>query len=592
MCGIGGLAIVPGAAPPSQARLASLAAALGHRGPDGTGSSVVGRVALLHCRLAIVDLAGGDQPLFGGDTALVANAEIYNDLAARAERAPAAYATGSDCETALRLYLERGGSFAGGLRGMWAIALHDRAARALLLSRDPFGIKPLYLATGPDGVAFASEAGALIRGGVGGAAGEMRADKCHELLQLGFTTGRDTIFPGIERLGPGETVRIVDGHVLDRQHMSALPEGGPEEIGEDAALVRLDAALADSVAAHLRSDVGTGLFLSGGIDSTALLAAITRQGAPVRSFTARFDVPGAADESAHAARLAASLGARHDTLTIDRETVWRHLPAIVAATDDPVADYAIIPTWLLARRARAEGMKVILSGEGGDEMFGGYGRYRRAMRPWWQGGRPARAKGRFDGLDVLRPSARSAWRDGLRTAEAAASGGDGRSRFAAAQAVDMADWLPNDLLLKLDRCLMAHGIEGRTPFLDPVVAAASFRLPDRLKTRHGLGKHLLRTWLASACPESRPFEPKQGFTVPVGDWIASAGDRLGELVARAPAIEAIAEPSRVRALFRAADGRRARHAAWTLLYYALWHRIHVSGQMPDGDDVFGALARR
>ncbi len=589
MCGIAGLSLGPGAPPPSQSSLAAIGEALGHRGPDGVGATVVGRVALLHCRLAIVDLAGGDQPLFGGESALIANGEIYNDPAIRAARGGAGYVTGSDCETPLRLYLDAGAGYARDLRGMYAIAIHDRPARALTLSRDPFGIKPLYIASLPDGIAFASEPRALLRSGL--VSTTERADARDELLQLGFTTGARTIFAGIDRVLPGETLRIVDGHVLARTRIEAVPAGPPEPIAEADALARLDAALLDSVAAHLRSDVEVGLFLSGGIDSAAVRTAMHRLGAPVRSFTARFDVLGSADETERAATLARGSGARHETLTIDRDTVWRSLPAIVDATDDPVADYAIIPTWLLARRAATHGLKVVLSGEGGDEIFAGYGRHRRAMRPWWRGGRRARGTGRLEGLGVLRAPAGQSWRDGYRASEAAALVGD-RSRLAAAQAVDLADWLPNDLLLKLDRCLMAHGIEGRTPFLDPAVAGAAFRLPDALKVQNGLGKHLLRSWLAANNPASHPFDRKQGFTVPVGAWISDEGDRLGPLVAATEAIRAIAEPDRVRALFRAASGRRERHAAWTLLYYALWHRAHVEGRPTAGIDTFSFLAAR
>ena len=266
--------------------------------------------------------------------------------------------------------------------------------------------------------------------------------------------------------------------------------------------------------------------------------------------------------------------------------VWAHLPKIVACVDDPAADYAIIPTWFLAQRARQD-VKVVLSGEGGDEVFGGYGRYRSAMRSWWLGGRIMRARGTFDGLDVLRAPP-PAWRDGLKAAEAQA-GLPGRTRLQVAQATDMEDWLPHDLLTKLDRCLMAHGVEGRTPLLDPAVTAAGYRLPDALKVRGGRGKYLLRRWLEGAMPAARPFAPKQGFTVPVGAWIAQDGPRLGRLVARQPGVAEIAKPVRVEALFRAAAGKREGMAAWVLLFYALWHRAHVLGLPVEGslEEVLG-----
>ncbi len=594
MCGIAGFALAqaphhgPGAAGFDSACLTALVRALAHRGPDGAGQTMVGRVALVHTRLAIIDLDGGDQPLFAGPAALVANGEIYNDLALRREFAEMRYATGSDCEPPLHLWLRDGQSYVERLRGMYAIAIHERGTHNLTLSRDPFGIKPLYLAELEGGVAFASEPQALLASGL--VARALRPEALDELLQLQFTTGRETIFPGIRRVLPGETLRIADGRVIDRSRVLALPDGPAEAIGEAEALARLDRALEESVSLHQRADVPYGMFLSGGIDSAAVLRMMARLGtARVQAYTAAFDVPEAADESAQAARLAAAAGARHEVLRIDEAMVWRHLPEIVASLDDPVADYAAIPTWLLARRARDD-VKVILSGEGGDELFAGYGRYRRAMRPWWRGGRPMRGRGAFDGLGVLRPRpgvGRRDWRSGIAATELSGSGG--RSRLAAAQASDVAEWLPNDLLLKLDRCLMAHGVEGRTPLLDPGVAAASFRLPDGLKVQGGMGKWLLRRWLETQMPEARPFAPKQGFTVPVGAWIAAAGDRLAPLVAEQAGVAEIAAPDRVAALFRNAGGRRERHAAWTLLFYALWHRTHIEARLPAGD-VFETLS--
>ncbi len=584
MCGIAGLSLGTGSAPPSPATLGALTAALAHRGPEGEGHHAVSRCALVHTRLAFIDLETGDQPLFSGPVALVANAEIYNY---RELSAGMALATGSDCEPPLHLWRRHGGAYAEGLRGMYAIAIHDRATRSLTLSRDRFGIKPLYTATIPGGLAFASEPQALLAAGLADRA--IRPAARDELLQMQFTTGADTIFPGIQRVLPGETLRVVDGHVVDRTRLAALPAGPPETIGEEAALVRLDAALEQSVDLHQRSDVPYGMFLSGGVDSAVVLALMARlNDRPVLAYTAGFDVPGAADERAQAATVARAVGARHETVSVTEAMVWQHLPQIVGCMDDPAADYAIIPTWFLAQRARQD-VKAVLCGEGGDEIFGGYGRYRSAMRPWWRGGRSMRIRGTFDGLGVLRTTA-PAWRDGIAAAEVREAAG-GRTRLQVAQATDIADWLPHDLLLKLDRCLMAHGVEGRTPFLDSGVAAAGFRLPDALKVQDGRGKWLLRRWLEQHLPAARPFAPKQGFTVPVGAWIAGQGARLGPLVAAQPGVAAIADPERVTALFRNADGRREGFAAWTLLFYALWHRAHVEGRRVAGDvwEVLGSV---
>jgi asparagine synthase (glutamine-hydrolysing) len=588
MCGIAGMALRPGATLPAETARA-LDAALAHRGPDGAGAHLAAGAVLLQRRLAIIDLATGDQPLFEpGGAALVANGEIYNHVELRREAlAGVSFATGSDCEPPLHLYRREGLAFARALRGMYAIAIHDRAARRVVLARDPFGIKPLYLADTPLGIAFASEPGALLDAGLVPRGLDRR--RRDELVELQFTTGAETVFPGIRRLLPGETIAIEDGRVVARERLAALPEGGPEEIGEAEALARLDRALLDSVSVHQRSDVPYGLFLSGGIDSAAVLAAMRRLAdRPVLAFTAGFDAPGAADEREAARAAAAAAGARHVEITVTEAAFWRHLPAIAAAMDDPAADYAIVPTWLLARRARAE-VKVVLSGEGGDEMFGGYGRYRSAMRPWWLGGRVMRARGMLERLGLRRDLA-PGWRDGMEAAAAAAAS-PGRTRLMAAQATDMVDWLPNDLLAKLDRCLMAHGVEGRTPLIDPVVAAAAFRLPDGLKVRNGTGKWLLRAWLAEHLPEARPFARKQGFTVPVGAWIGARAQRLAPLLAADEAVAELVPPGAVAALLRAPLGKHQAFAAWTLLFYALWHRRHVRGLRADGD-VFETLGAR
>jgi asparagine synthase (glutamine-hydrolysing) len=369
----------------------------------------------------------------------------------------------------------------------------------------------------------------------------------------------------------------------------SLPEGGPETIDEDAALKRLDKALEESVDLHQRSDVPYGMFLSGGIDSATLITLMARLNKdPVVAFTAGFDAPGAADERDHAAATAKAVGAKHETIEVNEKMVWDHLPEIVACMDDPTADYAIIPTWFLARRARQD-VKVVLSGEGGDEIFGGYDRYRRAMRPWWLGGQTPWLGGSFDKVNVLREKPVH-WREGMAAAEARVAE-LGLSRLASAQALDIADWLPHDLLLKLDRCLMAHAIEGRTPFLDKGIAEAAFRLPDGLKVRSGMGKWILRKWLEKNLPMARPFAPKQGFTVPVGEWIKGRGAELGKLVAAQPGVAEIAYPEKVEALFANIGRWRHGFACWKLLFYALWHRRHILGQEPAGD-VFATLSTR
>ena len=578
MCGIAGIMTADGSAPDAAA-LEAMKNALLHRGPDGDAVWISRDIGLVHTRLAIIDLETGDQPLFGpGGSVLVANGEIYNYVELRDELMGVDFATNSDCEPVLHYYQNHGLDFAEWLRGMYALALYDPQERRLVLSRDPFGIKPLYYALIDNGVAFASEAQALLAAGFG--ARELRDQPVGELLQLQFTTGAHTPFEGIERVLPGETIVIAGGRIVDRRRRAALPSGGPQRLSETAALEALEVALTDSVDVHQRADVPYAMFLSGGVDSSAILALMARlNDTPVRAYTAGFPGTDAADERAHARAVAQSFGAEHVEVTFEAADFWSLLPAIAAAMDEPVADYAILPTWKLAKVA-AKDHKVILSGEGGDEMFGGYGRYRSLMRPWWLGGRGMRRRGVLDGLDVLR-QADPAWRDGIAGAEAVART-EVRSRLQVAQAVDCADWLPNDLLTKLDRCLMAHGVEGRTPFLDPAVANAAFRLPDSLKVKSGLGKWILRKWLEGAAPAAQAFAKKKGFTVPVGEWIAAEGARIGPLVAAQAGVVERCRPEAVTALFTA-SGKRERFAAWTLLFFALWHQRHIVGAATEGD---------
>lgn len=574
MCGIAGIMTRDGSAPP-EAALNAMMDALSHRGPDGSGRHHGGDTVLLQTRLAIIDLTTGDQPLYEpGGAALVANGEIYNYVELRARMEGTPFQTGSDCEPALFLYRQMGDAFADELRGMYALAIHDPTeGGSLILARDPFGIKPLYYAETEVGLIFASEPGVLLRTGLLDVALDEAARDI--FLQLQFSCGRFLPIAGVRRVLPGETLVARQGRIVARRQRQALPSGGPEKITEQDALDRLDAALRNSVRVHQRSDVPYGLFLSGGIDSSAILSMMAELNeTPVIAFTAGFDDASVQDEREHARMLAKRVGAQHEEVTFGREDFFRLLPRIAAAVDDPTADYAVLPSWTLAERA-AQDLKVVLCGEGGDELFGGYGRYRSVQRPWWLGGKAIRSRGVFDRLGVLH-DAPNGWRDSIAGREALDRQA-GRNRLQSAQATDCEDWLPNDLLVKLDRCLMAHGLEGRTPFLDPAVVEAAYRLPDDLKIRDGRGKWLLRQWLNKRLPEADPFAPKRGFTVPVGAWIAGDAARLGPLVARQACIQEIARPDRVEALFTAAARKREGQAAWVLLFYALWHKALIGG---------------
>ncbi len=566
MCGIAGV-MTRNDTSPDPRMLDRLLAAIAHRGPDGQGRLVRGGCALLHTRLAIIDLQTGDQPLLSpSGAALIGNGEIYNNPELRQAMANTPFRTRSDCEPAVFLYDANGEDFAATLRGMYAIAIHDERRGRLVLARDPFGIKPLYFIQTDAVFAFASEPQALLAAGLGAAT--IDAQRRSELLQLKFTTGESTIFPGIKRVLPGETLVIERGEIISRRRRDPLPAGLPVR-GTGAGL---DAVLLDAVSVHLRSDVPYGLFLSGGIDSASLLALMSRAtGQRIQALTVGWEGAGAVDESHEAARLAKIMGADCHRIEMTENDFFSLAPRIAAAIDDPTADAAVLPTYMLGREA-ARSLKVTLCGEGADELFGGYSRYKKRLFPWRYLARAPRSKGLFPG--VL-----ADWRAGLTAAEMQTS--PNRSAMQAAQAVDIAEWLPNDLLTKLDRCLMAHGVEGRTPFLDPVVADFAFRLPDRRKAGLRFGKLVLRDWLARAFPQAGAYARKQGFKPPVGRWIAARAAQLSAQVAASPGIAECLPKSLVSEAFTNAEAAPQR--AWSLLFYALWHSHHVAGIPADGD---------
>ena len=585
-------------------RVPQMIAALTHRGPDGIRVEEGPGAALAHARLSIIDLEGGWQPLHAAGSTVIGNGEIYNYVElAQDHQLGGVLATGSDFEPLLHLYAKEGERAFERLRGMYALCLIGADGRTWL-ARDPFGIKPLYVMEHAGGLAFASEPRAFFKAGLMQTA--LDPEAARELLDFNYTLGSRTLFQGLRRLAPGEVCEVRDGRIVSNWRQGwLLPRteefggGGPRSGGGGARpqarslglrapsasrlaarstspelfgsgeerdlLARLDAVLEDSVRVHQRSDVPYGLFLSGGIDSASIATLMARLNErPVTAFTCGFEAPnsgkgGAADERAQAEKVARALNLDWRETSFGEADFWRIAPQVAWALDDPTADYATLPTYKLAEAAKGT-LTVVLTGEGGDELFGGYGRYRRALRPAWLGGRPAEPRG-------AEPTALARWR-----AEAAPP--PGLTPLQQAQWADIATWLPNDLLLKLDRCLMAHGLEGRTPFLDREVAAFAFPLADRFKVRGRYGKWLLRKWLEKACPAAEPWARKQGFTVPVEAWI---GPRAADIARRLGDIEAL---RRVRPDAAAAFTAGAEGVRWPLLFFALWSRIHLEGASP------------
>jgi asparagine synthase (glutamine-hydrolysing) len=588
MCGIAGLLTRPGSVPDG-VMLSGLERALHHRGPDSAGRFVADGVALVSTRLAIVDVSHGQQPLHGPDgTVLVANGEIYNAPALRAALPPGCLVTGSDCEPIVHLYAERGVAFAEALRGMYAVAIYDRPRHRLVLARDPFGIKPLYYVEGDGSFAFASEPQALRS--IGLARAGVTALRRAELMQLKFTTGEDTIFPQIRRVLPGETLVVEDGRIVQRLRRPALPAVMAGHVASPAnTLAALDRILEDSVAIHLSSEVPCGLFLSGGVDSTLLLAYAGRTaGRTIPTITIGYDGTDPSDESSEAIRIAKRAGADCERVEMTGRDFWDMAPSVAATLDDPTADPAALPTYRMAQAAAAAGLKVMLCGEGADELFGGYVRYRRAQRPWRWISRRARADGIFHGLDGM--AGLEGWRTALGAVECRETAA-GRSPLQRLQAIDCDEALPNALLAKLDRCLMRHGVEGRTPFIDSKVADFAFSLPDRTKVGLKRGKLLLREQLAAMLPDRAASARKKGFNTPVGRWMAERKTELRALLPRQPGLAEFVSPDLIRRLCdEAADHPQP---AWSLLFYGLWHSHHVMGLSPQGTvaDVLHQAAR-
>jgi len=586
MCGIAGLYSPDFPVDPALPR--AMIARLGHRGPDGHGLHESTHAVLAHARLSIIDLAGGTQPLYNADRSLVlvANGEVYNYLELRAEleRLGHRFLTHSDCETLLHGYAAWGEQILKRACGMYAFALYDVAADALLLARDRLGIKPLFMAQTPAGWAFASEIKGLLP-----ALGrpEVDASGLAQFLQSNFVSAPTTPVAGVESLRPGELIRLSRGSPPQRRRYW-MPAVAPRRIDFVEAAAEFDALVDSVIDIHLRSDVPFGLFLSGGVDSSLLLALIARKvREPLATWSVGFPGSSVHNELSVAAATAARFGARHTALEVTADAMLERLPHTVWAADSLMADYANLPVALLAERAGQE-LKVVFSGEGGDEVFAGYGRYRvPRIKRWWQGMRAPgsggfRTQGMFSGVPaaVFGAELRQAmthWREP--TIAAWRELPPSMSDLARMQAVDMAGWLPDDLLTKADRMLMAWGVEGRVPWLDHRIVEFGLALPDELKLDGRTGKLFLKRWGEQYLPREFLMARKKGFTVPVRDWLR--GERLERLAAVLPQQAGIRrwfDAAGIAALLqRQHTHGRDSQALWALLNFALWHRLFIEG---------------
>jgi asparagine synthase (glutamine-hydrolysing) len=559
MCGICGLVSLDGASAPDPAALAAMNETLVHRGPDSEGMVIEGPAGLAMRRLSIIDLAGGDQPIANEDGRIqvIQNGEIYNYRELREELRGSghSFSTHSDTEVLVHLYEERGPAFVEALRGMFAIALWDAREGRLVLSRDRFGIKPLYYRVADGFVSFASELKALLR--QPGFSREIDADALEAFLAFNSIPAPLTIFKQARKLLAGHTLIAERGETTISRYARPTPvpaaevrSGSDEELAEE-----LRERLRDSVRAHLVSDVPVGVLLSGGIDSSALAAlAAAESDERVSTFSIGFE-ESSFDELAQARLVAERYGTDHHELVLRPDAVDL-LPRLVEAFDEPFADSSALPTYLVSQLA-ADSVKVVLSGEGGDELFGGYytyvadrlaprfGRAAPVLRPLVELLPSSSAKASFDykakrfmrgahlppverhhsWKEIFSPDAREELlvsrgpTDPLDLYHARYAETEGAEELARLQDLDLGIYLVDDLLVKTDRASMAHSLEARVPFLDPVVAEMALSLDTRQKVRGFSKKRLLRRAVEPLVPKSIIKGRKQGFSIPVAAWL-------------------------------------------------------------------------
>ena len=544
MCGIAGF-ISPARA--DAAALVPMLARIAHRGPDGQGTFVEGPAALGHCRLAIIDLQGGAQPLYSEDKnfVVVFNGEIYNyrELTAELTALGHTFATRTDTEVLLHGWEQWGRELLPRLRGMFAFALWDRRAQVLFCARDMFGIKPLYYCRCADGtLLFASE----IKAFLDHPSFEKQLNTAQLPLYLScqYSPGRDTFFAGVQKLLPGHFLEFSEGIVRTTRWVQPafLPGDTPPAPDE------LEAVLRQSAEAHKIADVEVAGFLSGGVDS-AYLTALAR---PARTYTISYAEP-KYNESFPARALARNLGLRNRVRCISPGEFWDAVPAVQYHMDEPMADAAAVALYFLNREA-ARDVKVVLSGEGADELFGGYNIYRdpftarwyNRLPPWLRSGLGAAASLLPPGPGVnflvrrglsleeryFGPTALLTEREKRRLLPGYEGDGDpvcltesiwdmteDQDPVTRMQQVDLQLWLAGDILLKADKMSMAHSLELRVPYLDKEVFALAAALPAAAKANARMTKIALRQAAARTLPPAAAARKKLGFPVPVRDWL-------------------------------------------------------------------------
>lgn len=621
MCGIAGVT-----GPPDERVITAMTRTMIHRGPDDEGFYIDEEIALGVRRLSIIDVAGGHQPITNEDGGLVVvmNGEIYNyrELKRRLELRGHRFRSGSDTEVLPHLYEEYGDQAVHLLRGMFTFALWDKPRRRLLIARDRLGIKPCFYAYANGNLVFASEAKALL------CHPEVRPEVDFEALDLyltfGYVPGPESLFRGVKKLPPGHLLIHENGRSRLQQYWApviadAEPETRMADAGEE-----FRHQFDEAVRLHLVSDVPVGVLLSGGLDSSAVVSAMTRaQSAPVSTFTVGFDSPDMVDERRDARLVADHFATDHHEVVVATD-VAALLPKLVWHLDEPVADAAALPTFLICQHARKT-VPVVLTGEGSDEILAGYPRYswfrtatqlqrfvpssirghaqtlaqyapvghryRKAVSDLLadgdEVGRHLSWIGSVDPVlknQVLTPELRAAFGDAPRSKVSAhlgngkAKDGDLLNRLLK---LDMQTWLVDDVLAKMDRMSMAASVEARVPFLDHRLVDFATGLPSALKIRGREGKQVLRHAMGNVLPPAPLVRRKQAFNAPINHWLRHplremVGDTL--LTSRARQ-RGWLDAQRVQGIVdgHAAGDDRYGRPLWSLLCLELWARTFLDG---------------
>lgn len=619
MCGIAGRFNFDRHRPVDPTLIRRMTDALSHRGPDGWGQHVEGPCGIGHRRLAIIDPNGGAQPLSNEDGTvwITFNGEIYNYQELRKGLLQRGHVlrTDSDTEVIVHLWEEHGPDCVEHLQGMFAFAIWDARQAALFLARDRVGIKPLYYCFAPTCLVFASEIKAmLLDPEVERTLDPLAVDTFLTYLYL---PGSRTLFRHVRKLEPGHWLLAADGRVTTSRYWRLAYEEAPDFASIDEAAEALDELLARTVRAHLRSDVPIGFLASGGIDSTALLSSAARQtNQPIRTFTVGFSGSEVVDERPYARMAARHFETLHYETTVSARDFGDWLPSYVWHMEEPVCEPPAVALYYVARMAR-EHVRVLLSGEGGDEAFAGYPEYRNyvAFERWKPAspflrriiGRTLALAGRAEQTRRLRKyaafadteledyyfsrtstpvSVLNAFKSSLYTDQYSATLNGFRSvditrglfrhveglpALSKLLYVDTSTWLPDDLLLKADKMTMATSVELRVPFLDHRVLEFAARLPAKYKVQGTQGKRVLRRAFSNRLPEAILNRKKAGFPVPYARWLTRD---LRELVLDT----VLSRTALSRGYFRAAaveslvQGTAGAVETFALLVLELWHR--------------------